>query len=162
VIGEGRAQVAREPGVDPHDPGLEAAGDAMRARGIGGPQGEKWLRLLSDELGCSIKELRARDGGTYAWLHRHDRDWLSSTVLARNRIATPAPPRSDLGVQILQINAFLFESSLTAEHVGRSAQKLVLPVRDLVRVDVMQLRQLGQRLVTLDGMATAASGIIGK
>jgi hypothetical protein len=77
---------------------LEAAWNEARCRLSRDAHREKWLRLLSDELGCSIKELRARDGGTYAWLHRHDRDWLSSTVLARIRIATPAPPRSDMWI----------------------------------------------------------------
>jgi hypothetical protein len=37
------------------------------------------------------------------------------------------------------------------EHPGSSFEKQRLPGRDLVRVDIELLRQLGQRLLALDG-----------
>lgn len=41
--------------------------------------------------------------------------------------------------------------SRSAEHPRRPLQQLRLPLRDLVRINVKLLRQLGQRLVALQG-----------
>jgi hypothetical protein len=38
-----------------------------------------------------------------------------------------------------------------AEHPGRALKQLGLPVRDLIGVHIKELRQLRQRLLTLDG-----------
>ena len=50
---------------------------------------------------------------------------------------------ADLGVQCIQVDRRLHGRLLTAEHVGRSREPLVLPVGDLVGMHVMLLRQLG-------------------
>ena len=36
-----------------------------------------WLQMLQSYQGVGIKYLRAMEPATYAWLYRHDRNWLN-------------------------------------------------------------------------------------
>jgi len=58
---------------------------------------------------------------------------------------------SDLGVQLLQIDRRRCRR-IRAERAGRTLEQLVLPVVDLSGVHIVQLGQLGQRLLALDGV----------
>jgi hypothetical protein len=80
------------------DEKLEATWTAVRLQSLRGNHRRKWLQLLSEDLRSSIKQIRATDAGNYAWLYRHDREWLSSTVSARGQIAKPRATRTDAWV----------------------------------------------------------------
>ena len=57
---------------------------------------------------------------------------------------------ADLGVKRLEVDRRL--GRLGAEHVGRALEQLVLPVGDLIRMHIVQFRELGQRLVAAHGV----------
>ena len=57
---------------------------------------------------------------------------------------------ADLGVQLLEVHRRFGAATVTAEDGTRALLQLRFPDRDLVRVDVELLRQLGQRLLSLD------------
>lgn len=59
---------------------------------------------------------------------------------------------ADLGVQVLQVASGLGNGAAGAEHVGRALQQLAPPLGHLVGVNVVLLRDLGDRLVALDGV----------
>ena len=58
---------------------------------------------------------------------------------------------AELGVQLLQVNRRR-RSRLGTEHAGCAFEQLVLPVNDLIGVEVVQLGSLGQRLLASDGV----------
>ena len=59
---------------------------------------------------------------------------------------------SDLGMKRLQIHRHSLAARRTgAEHPRSALQQLHFPGRDLVRMNVKKLRQLGQRLLALEG-----------
>jgi hypothetical protein len=59
---------------------------------------------------------------------------------------------ANLGVQLLQIDRRrCCTLRNTAKNTGSAFQQLPAPRRDLVRMDIKLLRQLGQRLVPFDG-----------
>jgi len=60
---------------------------------------------------------------------------------------------ADLRVQRFEINrpCRLLGRRAGPEHSGGTLKQMRLPRRDLVRVDVIQVRQLSQRLLALDG-----------
>ena len=75
--------------------------------------------------------------------------------LAPTRPALPSVPSKkvilqpklpDLGVQRLQVHASLGRRRRTAEHLGGSTQQLAAPLADLMRVNIVLVRDLGNRL----------------
>lgn len=80
------------------DERLKASWKTARIQPARDDHRRKWLQLLAEDLRSSIKQIRANDAGTYAWLYRHDREWLRSTVSARGRIAKPRATRTDAWV----------------------------------------------------------------
>lgn len=56
------------------------------------------------------------------------------------------PKLLDLGVQRLQVHARLGRRRRTAEHLGGSTQQLAASLADLMRVNIVLVRDLGNRL----------------
>jgi hypothetical protein len=55
-------------------------------------------------------------------------------------------------VQLLQIHRRCTGRDISAENARRPGQQLVLPIHNLICVHIVQLSQLGQRLLALDGV----------
>src|SRR5688572_8442289 len=101
------------------------------------PINSAW-RLMPSAWPAAIIALRSAGRPCRA---RRTKKSISSALLA------------DLGVQGLEVRpGFLRARRLRAEHAGGALEQLLLPIRNLVGVHVVQLRQLGQRLLASHGV----------
>lgn len=102
--------------------GLHSAWKAARAAAAQRLARGAWQKLLGDHPGLGVKLLRAMDAGSYAWLYRNDRAWL--TDHAPVKAASHTNPRQ---------NAVRWDErdlSLSAE-VEKAVERLARPGRSL-------------------------------
>lgn len=96
----------------------------------------KWLAALEEDPEAGVKAVRGRVPGTYAWLYRHDREWLKAHTPSRQERAGAGPQHVN----------WKERDRMLAEAVRGSAQRLKNAPGRPVRVTITAIgKDIGQQ-----------------